>query len=488
MISWMGRRANAAAALVAALVAMPALITASACSSSNSPPPRPGTTGGAAADDVSAIAVQAYVYTYPLVAVEVTRRQSTNVAATDPSTGAAPMNQLAHLGFLPTAEFTGVVRPNVDTLYTSMFFDVSAEPLIVTVPPMGDRYHLFPLLDMWTNVDASPGTRTVDDAGTGYEFAIVGPNWHGDLPEGVREYRSATDAGWMIGRIQVNGPEDMPAVIDLQNAMTAVPLSAHGTPYEPPGNADLRPDWPRGREVSRYIHDLSPQQYWDLFYSALSHDQPRPGDEVLLERLAAVGWSPTEKLDLAQLPDDERDVWEQAWPQALSQIEVDLGSEEVNGWLLARTGLGDYGTDYATRAVVAHGGLGANLPSDAVYPTVRVDDTGAQLNAANDYVLRFSPEDLPPVRGFWSLTLYDDRGFFVDNPLDRYALRGERLTTNPDGSVDVYVRHEPPGSDREANWLPTPETGDFNLMLRLYWPEAEILDGGWNPPPVQILQ
>lgn len=180
MISWMSRRANAAAALVAALVAMPALITASACSSSNSPPPRPGTTGGAAADDVSAIAVQAYVYTYPLVAVEVTRRQSTNVAATDPSTGAAPMNQLAHLGFLPTAEFTGVVRPNVDTLYTSMFFDVSAEPLIVTVPPMGDRYHLFPLLDMWTNVDASPGTRTVDDAGTGYEFAIVGPNWHGD--------------------------------------------------------------------------------------------------------------------------------------------------------------------------------------------------------------------------------------------------------------------------------------------------------------------
>ncbi len=480
VMKWMGRRAKAAAAVASML----ALVATAACSSGDGQR-ETGTSPGMETGDVDlAAAVQAYVYTYPLVSVEVTRRQSTNIAAPDPARGAAPMNQLAPLAFLPDASFTGVVRPNIDTLYTSMFFDVSEEPLIVGVPPMGERYHLFPLLDMWTNIDAAPGTRTLEDAGAGYEFAIVGPDWEGDLPDGVHEYRLATDAGWMIGRIQVDGPEDVPAVIDLQNAMTAVPLSAHGTAYEPPVNTDLRQDWPVDQEVARHIHDLSPQQYWDLYYSALSHDQPRPGDQAVLDQLAAAGWSPTERLDLAGLPEEKRAVWEQAWPEALRQIEVDLGSEEVNGWLIARTDMGDYGTNYAARAVVAHGGLGANLPADAIYPAGRVDAAGDQLNGDNAYVLRFAADEVPPVRAFWSLTLYDDRGFFVDNPADRYALRGERLTANPDGSVDIYVQSQSPGPDKEANWLPAPDGGDFNLMLRLYWPEAPIVDGDWNPPAV----
>lgn len=427
--------------------------------------------------------VQAYLYTYPLVAVEVTRRQSTNCPAADPSIGAAPVNQLAPLNFLPDAGFTGVVRPNVDTLYTSLFFDVSAEPLVIGVPDMGGRYHLFPIMDMWSNVDASPGPRTLGEV-HGYQFAIVGPNFHGALPDGVHEYRLPTDAGWMIGRIQVNGPEDVGNVIALQNQMTAVPLSAYGTPFVPPTNTDLHPDWPRDRQVARYIHDLTPQQYWDLYYSSLSHAQTRPGDQTLLDRLSGVGWSPQQRLDLSALPDAERARWEQAWPEALSRIEVDLGSEDVNGWKIARAGIGDYGTNYAARAVVAHGGLGANLPQDAVYPATRVDDKGAQLRAERAYVLHFAADQLPPVKGFWSLSLYDDHGFFVANPINRYAVRGERLSRNPDGSIDIYIQRENPGPAKEPNWLPTPATGDFNLMLRIYWPARAIIDGSWNPPAV----
>jgi len=431
----------------------------------------------------TAAAVKAYLYTYPLVSVEVTRRQSTNCPAADPSIGVAPMNQLAPLNFLPDASFTGVVRPNVDTLYTSLFFDVSAEPLVVGVPDMGGRYHLFPIMDMWSNVDASPGPRTLGEV-HGYHFAIVGPNFHGALPEGVHEYRLPTDAGWMIGRIQVDGPEDVVNVIALQNQMSAVPLSAYGTPFVAPPNTDLHPDWPEGRQVAQYIHGLTPQQYWDLYYSSLSHTQTRSCDKALLDQLAGMGWSPQQRLNLNALPDIERTRWEQAWPEALSQIEVDLGSEDANGWKTIRADIGDYGTNYGARAVVAHGGLGANLPQDAVYSTTRVDHKGAQLRAEHTYVLHFATDQLPPVKSFWSLSLYDEHGFFVDNPINRYAVRGESLNRNPDGSIDIYIQRENPDPAKEPNWLPTPTTGDFNLMLRFYWPAQAIIDGRWDPPAI----
>jgi len=461
--------------VIAATVAFAA--TAVACGA-DSDEPEPTTDAAR-----EAAAVKAYTYTYPLVSVEVTRRQSTNVPTANPAIGAAPMNQLAPLSFLPDANFTGVVRPNVDTLYVSMFFDVSDEPLVVSVPDMGDRYHLFPLLDMWTDVDASPGPRTLGIR-HGYEFAIVGPEWQGTLPEGVIEYRLPTDGGWMIGRIQVNGPDDVANVVAIQNEMTAKPLSSYGRSYTPPENTELNPDWPRGQEVAQYIHDLTPQQYWDLYYSSLSHAQPRPEDTALLDELADIGWSPDRALDLAALPENERARWEQAWPEALSQIEADFAQEPVNGWTTARGNIGDYGTDYAARAVVADGGLGANLPEDAVYPSSHVDDKGEQLRSDTDYVLRFPAGQTPPVEAFWSLTMYDERGFLVANPINRFALRGETLTANPDGSIEIYIQRETPGSERETNWLPTPAAGPFNLLLRAYRPEDPIIDGAWNPPAV----
>ncbi|QLY28806.1 DUF1254 domain-containing protein [Nocardia huaxiensis] len=428
-------------------------------------------------------AMKAYAYTYPLVSVEVTRRQSTNVARPAAS-GEAPMNQFGNLAFLPDASFTNVVRANVDTLYSSMFYDVSKEPLVISVPDMGDRYHLFPILDMWTNVQASPGTRTLG-AGHAYQFAVTGPNWRGTLPDGVHEYKMPTDGGWIIGRIQVNGPEDLPAVVAIQQQLTAAPLSAYGTAYTPPENTDLHQDWPVGQEVAKYIHDLSPQQYWDLYYSSLSHNQPRPEDKDLLDQLAAAGWTPDKKLDLSTLSDSDRKIWQDAWPEALSKIEVDLSGTPANGWNVARTGMGTYGTDYDQRALVAYSGLGANLPEDAIYPATRIDATGANLTSDRNYVLHFAADEIPPVRAFWSLTMYNDKGFFVANPINRYAVRGEQMHKNSDGSLDVYIQRENPGPERESNWLPAPESGEFNLLLRLYWPDSKIIDGAWNPPGVE---
>lgn len=267
--------------------------------------------------------------------------------------------------------------------------------------------------------------------------------------------------------------------------MTAAPLSASGAAYTPPENTDLHPDWPVGQEVAKYIHDLSPQQYWDLYYSSLSHNQPRPEDKDLLDQLAKAGWTPDKKLDLATLSDSDRKTWEDAWPKALSKIEVDLGGTPANGWNIARTGMGTYGTDYDQRALVAYSGLGANLPEDAIYPATRIDATGANLTSDRNYVLHFAADEIPPVRAFWSLTMYNDKGFFVANPINRYAVRGEQMHKNPDGSLDVYIQRENPGPERESNWLPAPESGEFNLLMRLYWPDSKIIDGTWNPPGVK---
>lgn len=423
----------------------------------------------------------AYLFAYPLVSMEVTRRQAT---ALDTSDGArsvvqsllqgAPMNHVARVPVLPDATFTGVVRPNLDTLYTNIFYDVSAGPLIVTVPDMSDRYHLFQVMDMWTEVVAAPGSRTLPDE-PGYRFAIVGPDWQGELPGDVHAYRTSTDVGWVLGRIEVSGDEDLETVRSLQRKVSVEPVGPRRTPSPPaePIPVDVT--------VAEFLRGLDPQGFWDFYHASASHDQTRPGDEELLERLAVYGWNPTERFDLAALPESERAVWEASWTAARATVEQPLPGDSVAGWTIARSGMGSYGTDYPTRAVVAANGFGANLPDDAVYPQTFEDAEGEPLDSSSSYVLHFAADAVPPVAAFWSLTLYDAEGYLVENALDRFSVRGERLTPNADGSVDVLVQSEEPEGDT-TNWLPAPTSG--GLMLRLYWPDESVLDGTWNPPGV----
>ncbi|HQS48913.1 MAG: hypothetical protein B7Y12_12025 [Rhizobiales bacterium 24-66-13] len=158
----------------------------------------------------------------------------------------------------------------------------------------------------------------------------------------------------------------------------------------------------------------------------------------------------------------------------------------ANGWRTNLTAIGTYGADYLHRAGVAFGGLGANVPDDAVYPTAFADSEGRPLDGAKRYVMHFAKEQLPPVRAFWSLTMYDERQLFTENPLDRYAIGDrDKLVFNPDGSLDLYIQRESPRKDKEANWLPAPKNGAFTMNLRLYWPKTEVIEGNWSPPPVK---
>jgi hypothetical protein len=426
--------------------------------------------------------VLAVVYGLPLVIMDLTMQVATNVAT--PRGMAAPVNQFAHVPRFPAADFKQVVRANVDTLYSSAFLDLSKEPLVLSVPDTHGRYYLLPMFDAWTNVFASPGTRmTGNGAGN---FAIVGPGWSGELPPGLQVLRSPTNMVWILGRTQTNGPDDYAAVHAVQAGYRLTPLSAFGSPYTAPhGTVDPGIDG-ETPPVER-VKAMTTARYFDMLARLLESNPPAAPDAPVLAKLATIGIVPGKPFDPSRLEPSVAAAIEGSVPAALERLQRGrkaLGKMS-NGWGSLGTSLGDFGTDYEARAIVALIGFGANLPADAIYPTAYVDSEGHPLHGANRYVLRFDKGRVPPVRAFWSVTLYDSDSFFADNPLHRFAISSWMpLKVGSDGSVDVYVQHESPGKDDEANWLPAPE-GSFNLTMRMYWPSESppsILDGSWAPP------
>jgi hypothetical protein len=430
------------------------------------------------------LATDAYVYGYPLVTMEMTRRIMTNVAA--PAGTRAPMGQFARIREYPNAAFRDVTAPNADTLYTIAWADVGKEPWVLSLPDMKGRYYLFPLLDGWTTVFQSPGSRTT---GTGAQtYAITGPGWTGTLPAGVTEYKSPTSLVWMLGRIYCTGtPEDYAAVHALQDQCKLVPLSAWGKDYTPPaGTVDPKVDMKTA--VREQVNALDAASYFTLLAELMKTNPPTPADADTVARFARIGLVPGQDFDKTKLKADfVARIPHIAFDRIMLQLKVGKSVKNVNGWLYD-TVTGLYGTDYLNRALVTAIGLGANLPQDAIYPMSLKDADGSDYEGKNKYVMRFAKGQLPPVKGFWSLTMYDADFFFVANPLNRYSISArQKLKENADGSTDLYIQNESPGADRESNWLPAPK-GKFQLMLRLYWPTEtppSIIDGTWSPPPAK---
>ncbi len=437
---------------------------------------------GISSQEAQEIARDAYIYAYPLVMSGVTIQVGKNVE--EPVGTSAPLNQYGHMRTFPDDTFTIVVRPNADTLYSSLAYDVTKEPLIVSIPDAGDRYYLMPFMDMWSDVFTVPGTRTTGNAAQ--TFAIVGPNWKGPLPKGVKEYRSPTGIGVLIGRTQTNGKADYEAVRKFQDGMKAVPLSAYGKPYTPP-KGRVNPNQDMSVPPDQ-IDKMDAATFFGMFAELMKDNPPHANDYPILDRMKRIGIVPGKSFKLADAPKEVQDALNAAPAVALKQIK-DAWSKagvEANGWRTNLSVIGTYGTDYLHRAGVAYGGYGANVVDDAVYPTAFADADGKPFSSDNRYVLHFDKDQIPPVRGFWSLTMYNDRQIFARNPINRYAI-GDRdnLALNPDGSLDLYIQRESPGKDKESNWLPTPGNGSFTMNLRLYWPKAEVLDGSWVPQPVK---
>ena len=432
--------------------------------------------------EAHAIGVNAYIYFYPLVSMDITRLQSTNIEA-GKQFGKGPMNTFVNIPAYPPADLKVVVRVNFDTLYSIAWLDLTKEAQIVSAPDTGGRFYLLPMLDMWTDVFASPGSRTTGTmAGN---FLVTPPGWNGTIPEGFTRIAAPTSCVWIIGRTRTDGPGDYPAVNKVQAGYKVTPLSNWGK--APPTVAvKVDPTVDMKTPPKTQVDTMPAAEYFTYAAELLKLHPPHLTDQPIIAQMKRIGIEPGKSFDLVELDPAVQNALASApaEAQALMKWKVATLARVANGWSMNTDTMGVYGNYYLKRAIVSQMGLGANLPEDAIYPLNLGDDMGKPLNGSNKYTIHFDKGATPPVNAFWSITLYDDEGFQVGNVLNRFAVSSWMpFKTNADGSLDLYFQSESPGKDKEANWLPAP-TGAFNLTMRLYGPKTDALTGKWNPPSI----
>ena len=443
-----------------------------------------GASGAAAADKITtdeakAIAEEAYVFAYPMLEnyrtmyVQAIDRQSNSYRA--------PLNQLHHSMALVGPQVKTSERPSNDTLYSSAWLDLRAEPMVIGVPSVKDqRYYSFQLVDLYTHNLGYIGART-----TGFDkgyYLVAGPRWTGDKPARVtRVLRSEGNFVYSITRTAVQGPADVANVRAIQKQYSLAPLSKflgrpvpRRTPVEFPSFDQKRAD---GVGFIGYANFL------------LGQVEPHPSEQALLERFAAIGIGPHRKFEASQLSPEIRKAIEDGIAAARTRIAAQKLVVEKNGWTLIGGAFGNRERmqgKYLLRAAAAKFGLYGNDQEEAYYPSTQSDATGAALDASKSgYVMRFGKDQLPPVKGFWSMTMYAlPSQRVVANPLRRYSI-GDRTTGlkyGQDGSLTLYVQTRSPGPSQETNWLPAPK-GPFSLQLRMYWPKPEALAPELYAPP-----
>ena len=442
-------------------------------------------------EEAQTTAREAYIYGFPMVMNYKTIYSY--VIDTENPDYKGPFNKLVCAARLFTPEDKAVVTPNADTPYCMFWIDLRAEPMVLTVPEMEpERFYHFQLIDLYTHNFAYVGTLTTGN-GVG-NYVIAGPDWDGEKPDGIDGViRSETDLVFNVTRTQLFGPDDLARVKEIQGSYGLQPLSAFLGAQAPP--ADPIPDFPEWVEGSQFDERFF--SYLDLMMSLL--EKPGMGEMPLWDRLARLGIGPGNTFDFAALPPDIQDALKAGVKEGFGEIEAfiaeyssdPLVSAKIFGTreFLAESAAANYQLKSANilRSVAAHMGLYGNSAAEAIYPVYLIDADQQPLDASeNRYTVTFAEGRLPPVKSFWSLTMYDGTTqLFIDNPLDRYLLNStmmDRFLVEEDGSLTLYIQKDSPGKDNESNWLPAPD-GPFYMVLRLYGPEAGALEGSWMPPP-----
>jgi hypothetical protein len=465
-------------------------LTLSFCLGAASAPAALAQSGGPITEqEAHTIAVDAYVYFYPLLSMDVSRKQFTN-GTTDFK---GPMNTFMNVAEYPPADFKGVVRSNFDTLYSASWLDMTKEPVVISVPDTDGRYYLLPMLDMWTDVFASPGWRTTGTkAGT---FLVTPPRWRPDLrdtfaeefklPKDTQRIEAPTPYVWVIGRTKTDGPPDYPAVHKIQASYKVTLLSEYGKPPRP---LEFKPDPSVDMKTPPKVQvdTMAAGVYFANAAELLKLHPPHITDEPILAQMKKIGIEVGKSFDIGKLDPSVQRAVESA-PQDAQKLmawKLPTLARVANGWSMNTDTVGVYGNYYLKRAILSQQGLGANVVEDAIYPLNLADESGKPLDGANKYIITFEKGATPPVNAFWSITLYDQDGFQVGNTLNRFAVSSWMpFKYNADGSLDLYFQNGSPGKELEANWLPAPKA-PFNLTMRLYAPKSEVLTGRWNPPPV----
>ena len=418
---------------------------------------------------------EAYTYALPLVIMDATKTSSTNTET--PVTGRAPVNQLIHAQKLADAQSKLVVTPNVDTVYTQAWLDLSAEPMVY-VMPKDDRFFNVQVLDAWTNT-----TAVLEKAGT---YAFTPSGWKGDLPNGVIRVEVPTSMVWLIARVVLSGQEDLPNVYDIQQNMQLMPLSAYekgGEYTAPKGTYTAENDFVPVEKVL----SMSPKEFFDTANTLMLANPPAAADADVLKKFATINVGPGMAFDTSILTEDAAASWKEMLQRLREKLVADAEkySVKLGQWKYFDAPIGDFGTEYNYRALVALAGLGANTVNVAIYPKTNIDDTGAVLTGEKKYVMHF--DTLPPTLegGFWSVTAYGSDDFLIENPIDRYCVNDRSdFKCNEDGSLDITLSKKQP--EDTSNWLPVSD-GEFHLYMRIYTPDMTALKN-WNPPVVSVMK
>ncbi len=433
--------------------------------------------------DTYRIGLQAITYTYPLFemlrmrGMTAARRNARGDFADADTQGMRRwVNTFTHARRLLKAGESRVVTPNNDTLYSTTWLDLSQGPRVLSVPDTQDRYYVLGFLDAYTNPFCHIGRRTTGTAAG--QFLLTGPGWTGTVPAGMQRVECPTPMVWVIGRILVEGPQDVAPVNALQDGFTLAALDGGD------GAGNIIDTWMAHRQLPDDV-----MEYLRTMRRGMQENPPPATEAALMTDFARIGLGPQAAADdLESLSPTQRQELAQAYEYARSQLGHKLDQPGTASWaqpfMLGET----FGDDYQMRADVAHGYIGALCSAEAMYPMAHHDAQGQALHGANRYRLRFGPGQLPPVDCFWSITMYNKQDFMlVPNPIDRYAIgdRSHDLRRDPDGSLELCIQHEPP-TDGRVNWLPAPE-GEFYLCLRAYQPRAELLEGRYQPPNIERL-
>lgn len=434
----------------------------------------------------TAIATQGYIYGFPLVLMgETLERLTGETRSCEIST---PINSFFHVKELPDADYKIVVRPNLDTLYSFAMLELSEGPVILEHPDVTDRYLLMAFLDAWSNNFDAVGTQRNGGKAAGY--VIVGPDWSGSVPTDYERINSPTNLVWVLGRTEVLGTDVDPigTVNALQDQYQLTPI---GRDLKPLGNRCI-PEAQRKSPIE-VVKSLSGVAFFERLSALMTLYPPPRQDVAMVLLLARIGVGPYAKWSTAQLPISTRLLINSGVLLGRSTLTNSTSVLGLAGWAPnpALIPLGDYGVNYLVRAVVAQIGFGANKSEYTVYQNTERDANLMPLTGKAVYTMTFSGDDLPPVKAFWSVTVYDGDGFLCKNSaaeqllgMPRHALGSNSgLVPDANGNITLYFAHVPPAGIPLENWLPTPD-GSFELTIRLYQPDDRILSNEWKTPKV----